>query len=182
MGLESAQGVRVGDGASIRAEQQARRLTLLRAALHFLYTIANEECIADLREPSPAEGGDHVMRHVLLVADLLVSGHASQQSGHHITPVVRLRGDHLLAHRMNEARMQEVCAVERLIDHRSVGTSAEGAHHRRGDVAGLRKGDGGALQVPAGGGVEDAARKSSVGLWADSDPIPPWEWRKAGNK
>ena len=25
---------------------------------------------------------------------------------------------------------------------------------------------------------EKAARKSKIGLWADRDPIPPWDWRK----
>lgn len=26
--------------------------------------------------------------------------------------------------------------------------------------------------------AEVAARKSGAGLWADTDPVPPWEWRK----
>lgn len=26
--------------------------------------------------------------------------------------------------------------------------------------------------------AEDKARSSKVGLWRDSDPTPPWEWRK----
>ncbi len=25
--------------------------------------------------------------------------------------------------------------------------------------------------------AEDAARTTKVGLWQDSDPVPPWEWR-----
>jgi endonuclease YncB( thermonuclease family) len=25
--------------------------------------------------------------------------------------------------------------------------------------------------------MEDIARQSRVGLWADSRPVPPWEWR-----
>lgn len=27
--------------------------------------------------------------------------------------------------------------------------------------------------------AETAARSAKVGLWADKEPIPPWEWRKA---
>lgn len=26
--------------------------------------------------------------------------------------------------------------------------------------------------------AEDAARASSLGLWVDAEPIPPWDWRK----
>jgi hypothetical protein len=97
--------------------------------------IANEERIADLREPFPAEGRDHVMRHVLLVVHRLVCGHATQEPRHDIAPVVGMRGDHLVSHRMGEACVQEVRGVERLVDHCSVGTSAERAHQRGGDVA-----------------------------------------------
>jgi endonuclease YncB( thermonuclease family) len=27
--------------------------------------------------------------------------------------------------------------------------------------------------------AEESARGNRVGLWADRDPVPPWEWRKA---
>ena len=27
--------------------------------------------------------------------------------------------------------------------------------------------------------LEDRARADSEGLWADKDPVPPWEWRRA---
>lgn len=27
--------------------------------------------------------------------------------------------------------------------------------------------------------VQDAARAAQRGLWADADPVPPWDWRKA---
>jgi micrococcal nuclease len=27
-------------------------------------------------------------------------------------------------------------------------------------------------------GLEKEARKSKKGLWADPQPVPPWEWRK----
>ncbi len=30
--------------------------------------------------------------------------------------------------------------------------------------------------------AEVVARKGKKGLWADSDPVPPWEYRKAGSK
>ncbi|MGV8991277.1 MAG: thermonuclease family protein [Thiobacillus sp.] len=30
--------------------------------------------------------------------------------------------------------------------------------------------------------AEVEARSSRVGLWADKEPMPPWEWRKAGRK
>jgi len=30
--------------------------------------------------------------------------------------------------------------------------------------------------------AEESARASRVGLWADHDPVPPWEWRKARRK
>jgi endonuclease YncB( thermonuclease family) len=30
--------------------------------------------------------------------------------------------------------------------------------------------------------AEESARMSKVGLWADSDPVPPWDWRKARRK
>jgi endonuclease YncB( thermonuclease family) len=30
--------------------------------------------------------------------------------------------------------------------------------------------------------AEESARASKVGLWADNDPVPPWDWRKAGRK
>lgn len=30
--------------------------------------------------------------------------------------------------------------------------------------------------------LEAAARKAGRGLWADANPIPPWEWRKADPK
>jgi endonuclease YncB( thermonuclease family) len=30
--------------------------------------------------------------------------------------------------------------------------------------------------------AEDSARVSKVGLWADSEPVPPWDWRKARRK
>ena len=26
--------------------------------------------------------------------------------------------------------------------------------------------------------LEDKAREQNIGLWADNNPIPPWEWRK----
>ena len=28
------------------------------------------------------------------------------------------------------------------------------------------------------GDWEDEVRLTKRGLWADSDPVPPWEWRK----
>lgn len=30
--------------------------------------------------------------------------------------------------------------------------------------------------------AEELARASSVGLWADNEPMPPWEWRKTRRK
>ena len=30
--------------------------------------------------------------------------------------------------------------------------------------------------------AEVSARKDRIGLWVDRNPVPPWEWRKAGNK
>lgn len=30
--------------------------------------------------------------------------------------------------------------------------------------------------------AEDSARVSKVGLWADTEPVPPWDWRKARRK
>ncbi len=30
------------------------------------------------------------------------------------------------------------------------------------------------------GDMEDEARLAKRGLWADPEPVPPWEWRKAG--
>ena len=30
--------------------------------------------------------------------------------------------------------------------------------------------------------IEKAARTTTIGLWSDKDPIPPWEWRQAGRK
>jgi len=27
-------------------------------------------------------------------------------------------------------------------------------------------------------GLETEAREGQKGLWADSQPVPPWEWRK----
>jgi endonuclease YncB( thermonuclease family) len=30
--------------------------------------------------------------------------------------------------------------------------------------------------------AEESARGSRVGLWADNEPMPPWEWRKARRK
>jgi endonuclease YncB( thermonuclease family) len=30
--------------------------------------------------------------------------------------------------------------------------------------------------------AEDSARLSKVGLWADTEPVPPWDWRKARRK
>ena len=30
--------------------------------------------------------------------------------------------------------------------------------------------------------AEELARSSRVGLWADHEPMPPWEWRKARRK
>jgi endonuclease YncB( thermonuclease family) len=29
-------------------------------------------------------------------------------------------------------------------------------------------------------GVQAEARSARLGLWADAEPIPPWEWRKTG--
>ncbi len=31
-------------------------------------------------------------------------------------------------------------------------------------------------------GLETMARSDRKGLWADEDPVPPWDWRKAGKK
>ena len=30
--------------------------------------------------------------------------------------------------------------------------------------------------------MEVVARREGLGLWADAHPVPPWEWRKAGEK
>lgn len=30
--------------------------------------------------------------------------------------------------------------------------------------------------------LEDAARRRQAGLWADPNPIPPWEWRRAAKR
>lgn len=30
--------------------------------------------------------------------------------------------------------------------------------------------------------VEELAKAGKVGLWADHDPVPPWDWRKARRK
>lgn len=30
--------------------------------------------------------------------------------------------------------------------------------------------------------AEESARAGKVGLWADNEPVPPWEWRKARRK
>lgn len=30
--------------------------------------------------------------------------------------------------------------------------------------------------------IEDAAKSAKRGLWADPNPVPPWEWRKAKRK
>ena len=30
--------------------------------------------------------------------------------------------------------------------------------------------------------AEESARASKVGLWADNEPMPPWDWRKARRK
>ncbi len=30
--------------------------------------------------------------------------------------------------------------------------------------------------------MEVVARRGRLGLWADAHPVPPWEWRKAGEK
>ncbi|MEO5883322.1 MAG: hypothetical protein ABIQ06_12970, partial [Caldimonas sp.] len=62
------------DDADVR---QRRFATLGRVRSQHSGRVANEERIADLREPFPAEGRDHVMRHVLLVADRLACGHAT---------------------------------------------------------------------------------------------------------
>lgn len=35
-----------------------------------------------------------------------------------------------------------------------------------------------AHDVPEYYAAEDEARRQRLGLWADSDPVPPWEWRK----
>lgn len=32
------------------------------------------------------------------------------------------------------------------------------------------------------GKAEETARVRGVGLWADAEPVPPWEWRKAQRK
>ena len=29
--------------------------------------------------------------------------------------------------------------------------------------------------------LESEAREAQRGLWADPQPVPPWEWRKRGN-
>ena len=33
-------------------------------------------------------------------------------------------------------------------------------------------------QSPALQGFEDYARENKIGLWAEPNPIPPWEWRR----
>jgi endonuclease YncB( thermonuclease family) len=30
--------------------------------------------------------------------------------------------------------------------------------------------------------AEESARAGGVGLWADADPVPPWDWRRARRK
>ena len=30
--------------------------------------------------------------------------------------------------------------------------------------------------------AEESARAGKIGLWADNDPVPPWDWRKARRK
>jgi hypothetical protein len=85
--------------------------------------------------PVETETLQHVVGHVLLVPDRLVVGDGT---GHGLCdggPFGRLRANHFIAQRMDEAGGGEIGGVERLVGHGAIGAGAEGAHHRGRDIA-----------------------------------------------
>ena len=65
----------------------------------------------------------------------LPSGGGPASAAATFAPVGRLRSDHLVAHRMDEAGGDKIGGVERLVGDRAIGPRAESAHHRGRDVA-----------------------------------------------
>ena len=99
---------------------------------------ADEEGVDEAVAPSAPEFGQHVVRHVLLVPDGLPVRRRPDERVGDLPPVGRLGGDHLLAHRMEEAGRDQIGGVERLVGHRAICSRAERAHHRGRDVARAR--------------------------------------------
>ena len=109
-------------------------VALLRVGREHRLGRADEKGVGDTVAPLAPEFGQHVVRHMLLVPDRLAARRRAHEPVRDFTPVGRLRGDHLVPHRMNEARRSEIGRIEGLVDHLAIGARAEGAHHRRRNV------------------------------------------------
>ena len=102
---------------------------------HHFARIADQQHVAQARDPRMVHVRQQVVGHVLLVPDRCAARRRPQQGVHHATPVGVAIGDHFLARRMVQPGVVQVVRVQRLVADRAVAAVFPGPHHRRGDVA-----------------------------------------------
>ena len=111
---------------------ERRVLALGRVAGHHPRRMADQEQVAHLAQPVAADARQHVLGHVLVVAQRPAAG--GQTGRNHLFRVCFLRGQDLVAQRVVDAGGGQIGGIERLVDHRAIAARGEGIHQRGGQV------------------------------------------------
>ena len=100
--------------------------------------IAHEKGMGQAFDPAGHQvlhARQEVVAHVLLVPDAPAAGHGPDQASRNGRRIRLVRREDLLASRMIDAGRLQVVGIERLVAHRGVGTTPEGTHEGRREVA-----------------------------------------------